>query len=153
MDSDSRAFLFEGSWEILSPRQIQNKQQKLKKLKVLKNDESPKATCPFKTKAFREIQAPKKFRYIWSHIFDAEKMKFSLYSTISENQMILFSSFFDQIFSKKFFLNVSPLWFRKAERASFGGARESHWAMYHNRVTPHKTKEFLKSPHFFRFLW
>ena len=52
-------FSLRSAREILSPRQIQNKQQKLKKLKVLKNDESPTATCPFKSKAFREIQAPK----------------------------------------------------------------------------------------------
>ena len=34
-----------------------------------------------------------------------------------------------------------------------GGARETHWATCHNRVSPSKTKEFLKSPCFFRSLW
>ena len=40
------------------------------------------------------------------------------------------------------------LWYRKAGRAWCGGARETHWATCHDRVTPSKTKEFLKSPRF-----
>ena len=34
-----------------------------------------------------------------------------------------------------------------------GGARETHWATCHDKVTPSKTKEFLKSPCFFRSYW
>ena len=41
-----------------------------------------------------------------------------------------------------------PLRFRKAERVWCGGARGTHWATCHNRMTPSKTKEFLESPAF-----
>ena len=40
--------------------------------------------------------------------------------------------------------------FRKAGKLRCGSAREPHWAICHNRMTPRKTKEFLKSPCFFR---
>ena len=43
-----------------------------------------------------------------------------------------------------------PLRFWKAGRVWGGGARETKWATCHNKVTPSKTKEFLKSPRFFR---
>ena len=46
-----------------------------------------------------------------------------------------------------------PLRFRKAGRAWYGGARETHWATSHNRVTPSNTKEFSKSSRFFRSSW
>ena len=46
-----------------------------------------------------------------------------------------------------------PLRFRKAGRVRCGGARETNWATCHNRLTPSETKEFLKSPCFFRFKW
>ena len=41
-----------------------------------------------------------------------------------------------------------PLRFRKAGRVSCVGAREINWATCHNRVTPSKATEFLKSPCF-----
>ena len=47
-----------------------------------------------------------------------------------------------RVFISKFLL---PMRFRKAGRMWCGGARETHWATYHKRVTPSKTKEFLKS--------
>ena len=45
-----------------------------------------------------------------------------------------------------------PLRFRKAGRVLCGGTRETHWATCHNGVTLSKTKEFLKSPCFFRLM-
>ena len=47
-------------------------------------------------------------------------------------------------------LTSLPLRFRKAERVWCGGAPEPHWSTRYNGVTPRKTKEFLKSPCFFR---
>ena len=46
-----------------------------------------------------------------------------------------------------------PLRFRKAGRVWCGGARESHWATGHNRVTVSKTKQCFKSPCFSSSLW
>ena len=43
-----------------------------------------------------------------------------------------------------------PLRLKKAGMVLCGGARETHCATYNNGVTPSKTKEFLKSPCFFR---
>ena len=43
-----------------------------------------------------------------------------------------------------------PLRLRKAGRVLSRGARETHLATCHNKVTPSKTKEFLKSLCFFR---
>ena len=53
-------------------------------------------------------------------------------------------------FSKPYFQFYLPWGFRKAGMVWCGGARETHWATCHNGVTPSKTKEFLKSPRFFR---
>ena len=41
-----------------------------------------------------------------------------------------------------------PLSFKKAGRVLCGGARETHWATCHNRVTPTKTTEFSNLPAF-----
>ena len=41
-----------------------------------------------------------------------------------------------------------PLRFRKAGRMWCGGARETHWATCHNKVTVTKTKQSLKAPAF-----
>ena len=49
--------------------------------------------------------------------------------------------------------NQLPLRFTKAVRFWCGGAQETHWATCHNGVTHSKTKEFLKSPRFFKSLW
>ena len=46
--------------------------------------------------------------------------------------------------------NILPLKFIKAGSVWCGGARDTHWATYHKGVTSKKTKEFLKSPCFFR---
>ena len=43
-----------------------------------------------------------------------------------------------------------PLRYRKAGRVLYCGARETHLATCHNGVTHSKTKEFLKSPRFFK---
>ena len=51
---------------------------------------------------------------------------------------------------KKRISKFLPLRFRKAGRVWCGGARETLWATCHNRVTPCKTKEFLKCPCFSR---
>ena len=45
---------------------------------------------------------------------------------------------------------IVPLRFRKVEKVWCGGARETLWATCPNRVTPSKTKEFLKSSRFLR---
>ena len=58
---------------------------------------------------------------------------------------LLQESFFIE---KKIPFKIIPLRFRKAGRLWCGGARETHWATCHNRVTPSKTKEFLESPCF-----
>ena len=50
---------------------------------------------------------------------------------------------------QKIYKNI-PLRLRKAGRVWCGGARETHCATCNNRVTPSKTKEFLRSPCFFR---
>ena len=42
---------------------------------------------------------------------------------------------------------------RKVGRVWCGVARKTHLATCHNGVTPSKTKEFLKSPCFFRSRW
>ena len=60
-------------------------------------------------------------------------------------------------FGQKQYTGVGQIWlswgFRKAGRVWCGGARKTQWATCHNRVTPTKTKEFLKSPRFFRSSW
>ena len=48
---------------------------------------------------------------------------------------------------------ILPLRFGNAGRVWFCGARETHSTTCHNEVTPRKTREFLKSPCFFRSLW
>ena len=53
---------------------------------------------------------------------------------------------------KYYLKNYVPVRFRIAGRLWCGGARATHWGTCQNRVTASKTKEFLKSPCFFRSL-
>ena len=54
--------------------------------------------------------------------------------------------------SKRHHDNIIPLRLRKAGRVCCCGAQETHW-LCHNEVTPSKTKDFLRSPCFFRSQW
>ena len=73
-------------------------------------------------------------------------------SSQEDTSMILDLKGNDFHFQKTKLLFIPPR-FRKAGRVRCGGARETHWATYHNGVTPGKTKEFLKSLCFFRSFW
>ena len=57
---------------------------------------------------------------------------------------------FESLNVKKHTLILLPLRFWKTRKFWCGGARETHWATCHNRVTPSRSKEFLKCPCFFR---
>ena len=69
-------------------------------------------------------------------------------------QMLGFKWFFLRYLNFRFdrFVYI-PLRLRKAGRVWCGGAQETNWATCHNRVTPRKTKESLKSSRFYRSLW
>ena len=66
------------------------------------------------------------------------------WAVVSAERMFIF---FMVISGKKVKL---PSRFRKAGRVWCDGARETYWVTCRNGVTPCKTKEFLKSPWFFR---
>ena len=84
------------------------------------------------------------------------RSKYDLFDPVSESDLVwppmtLCLRFVSKLRSKT--MLFWPLGLRKAGRVWCDGTRETHWATCHDRVTPSKTKEFLKSPCFFRYKW